>query len=157
MNWIDGPVYDCRVTPLHKFVDERGWLAEVFRQDNLDAMHHPVMAYLSLTHPGIARGPHEHVRQTDLFVFFSGLFRLYLWDARAASPSYGHRHVIDLGETSPASVLVPPGVVHAYRNVGTRDALILNCPNALYAGQGKAAPVDEIRHEDRADHLFMMS
>jgi dTDP-4-dehydrorhamnose 3,5-epimerase len=43
---------------------------------------------------------------------------------------------------------VPPGVVHAYRNVGDDDAFVLNFPDRLYAGKNKAEPVDEIRHEE---------
>ncbi len=156
MTWNKGPVHGCTVRPLKKHVDGRGWLAELFRQDELETHHHPIMGYLSMTRPGVSRGPHEHRAQTDLFIFFSGRFRLYLWDARADSPSCGHRDILELGAAHPASVLVPPGVVHAYRNVGCTEALILNCPNALYAGPGKTEPVDEIRHEDAAGHIFIM-
>ena len=63
---------------------------------------------------------------------------------------------MDLGETNPTVAIVPPGVVHAYRNVGEHDALIINCPNQLYAGEGKQQPLDEIRHEDRAESMFVM-
>ncbi|MFQ5568562.1 MAG: dTDP-4-dehydrorhamnose 3,5-epimerase family protein [Rhodothermales bacterium] len=156
MTWTDAPIDGCLITPLTKFSDTRGWLAEIFRQDELPAELHPVMGYISLTHPGTARGPHQHVDQTDLFVFFDGTFRFYLWDTRRDSPTYGHRQIIDLGADRPSVALVPPGVVHAYRNVGSRDALIINCPNRLYAGEGKTGPVDEIRHEDRDDTLFAM-
>jgi dTDP-4-dehydrorhamnose 3,5-epimerase len=156
MDWSDGEIHDCPVRPLQKYHDERGWLAEFFRHDELDESLYPVMGYMSLTKPGVARGPHEHVDQTDLFVFFSGTFRLFLWDARSDSPTFGIRTVVDLGEDRPAAVIVPPGVVHAYRNVGANDALIVNCPNQLYAGWGKKETVDEIRHEDRDDKLFSM-
>lgn len=155
--WKDAPIEGCPVTPLRKFSDERGWLAEIFRHDELPEPLHPVMGYLSLTHPGVARGPHEHRDQTDLFVFFDGMFRLYLWDTREASPTSGHRQVLDLGRDTPATVIVPPGVVHAYRNIGNTDALIFNCPNQLYAGHGKQEPVDEIRHEDLPNSPFVMA
>ena len=49
--------------------DERGWLVELFRQDQLEDKHHPVMSYISMTKPGIARGPHEHREQTDIICF----------------------------------------------------------------------------------------
>ena len=62
----------------------------------------------------------------------------------------------ELGEATPAVAIVPPGVVHAYRNIGQHDAIIINCPNQLYAGEGKKEPVDEIRHEDRAESVFVM-
>jgi dTDP-4-dehydrorhamnose 3,5-epimerase len=85
------------------------------------------------------------VDQTDGFVFFSGTYDLHLWENRAGLPDVHEVHT--LGEANPAFVAVPPGVVHAYRNAGESDALVLNFPNQLYAGKGKAHPVDEIRHE----------
>ena len=54
------------------------------------------------------------------------------------------------------TVLVPPGVVHAYRNVSEENGLVFNVPNRLYAGWGKKEPVDEIRHEDREDQLYAL-
>ncbi len=156
MHWKDAPIDGCLITPLKKFADTRGWLIEFFRQDELPSALHPVMGYLSMTHPSVARGPHEHQDQTDLFVFFNGTFRLYLWDTRREAPTFGHRQVMDLGEANPTVAIVPPGVVHAYRNVGEHDALIINCPNQLYAGEGKQESVDEIRHEDQAESVFVM-
>ncbi|GAB5517761.1 MAG: dTDP-4-dehydrorhamnose 3,5-epimerase family protein [Rhodothermales bacterium] len=156
MTWTDGTIEGCTLTPLKPFSDERGWLAEFFRHDELGTNLHPVMGYVSMTRPGVARGPHEHVEQTDLFVFFHGTFRLYLWDTRNDSPTKGVRAVYTVGEAEPAIILVPPGVVHAYKNTGSTDGLIVNCPNQLYAGVGKAQPVDEIRHEDLADSPFTL-
>lgn len=156
MEWIDGEIDGCEIRPLRKFSDERGWLAEFFRQDELPESRHPVMGYLSLTHPEVARGPHEHEQQTDLFLFFDGSFRVYLWDARKDSPTFGRRQRLELGDAEKAAVIVPPGVVHAYRNVGDSDAYVVNCPNALYAGEGKSEPVDEIRHEEVEESPFVM-
>lgn len=156
LTWRDGPIDGCIVEPLTNYSDDRGWLAEFFRHDELGPTLHPVMGYVSLTHPGVARGPHEHIDQTDLFVFFHGAFRFYLWDARISSSTYGVRYVLDVGEGNPCRSIVPPGVVHAYRNIGTTDGLIVNCPNRLYAGEGKQHPVDEIRHEDLDDSPFLM-
>jgi dTDP-4-dehydrorhamnose 3,5-epimerase len=154
--WTDGAIAGCTLTPLRKYADPRGWLGEFFRHDELPADLHPAMGYLSLTRPGVARGPHEHVEQTDLFLFFSGTFRLYLWDTREASTTYGVRTVVDVGEANPTIAIVPPGVVHAYRNIGSTEALVVNCPNRLYAGEGKRGPVDEIRHEEREGSGFVM-
>lgn len=156
MDWIDGEIAGCDLTPLKKFADDRGWLAEVFRQDELDESAYPVMGYLSMTKPGVERGPHEHADQADMFVFFDGRFRVYLWDTREDSPTNGVRWILELGRDTPATLLVPAGVVHAYRNVGASDALIFNCPNRLYAGWGKKEPVDEIRHEDDVDSSFQL-
>lgn len=156
MNWKDDAIASCTLQPLKKYSDERGWLGEFFRHDELPANLHPTMGYLSLTKPGVSRGPHEHEAQTDLFLFFSGTFKLYLWDARKTSPTYGNRQVVEVGEKNPMIAIVPPGVVHAYWNVGESEALVVNCPNQLYAGEGKKEPVDEIRHEEIENSPFTM-
>ncbi|MBL7977473.1 MAG: dTDP-4-dehydrorhamnose 3,5-epimerase family protein [Bacteroidetes Order II. Incertae sedis bacterium] len=155
-NWSTGVIPDCTCTPLRKFNDPRGWLAEIFREDELEKALWPAMAYLSLTEPGIARGPHAHEDQTDLFVFFDGLFEVHLWDNRLGVASFGIHQVLLLGEEQSATLLVPPGVVHGYRNVSEKAALILNCPNRLYAGKNKKEPVDEIRHEDDLNTPFII-
>lgn len=140
------------LVPLARFEDKRGWLTELFRHDELPETFRPVMSYLSVTHPGVARGPHEHVHQTDGFGFVDGSYRLYLWENREGQPS--RQVTIEVGSENPVLAIVPPGVVHAYKNVGDRDAFVLNFPDQLYAGWGKADPVDEIRHEEDAEARF---
>jgi dTDP-4-dehydrorhamnose 3,5-epimerase len=61
-----------------------------------------------------------------------------------------------VGESNKQCVLVPPGVVHAYRNVGPSAGWVFNAPNRLYAGPGKSEPVDEIRHEDKTESLYQL-
>ena len=156
MTWKMGTVHDCVVRQLTHYTDARGWLSEIFRQDELAPEVHPAMAYVSMTHAGIARGPHEHLHQTDIFAFLSGTFRLYLWDNRSGSPTYGVRQILDTGSDNPCTVQVPPGVIHAYRNTGTSDAFVINCPNRLYAGHGRAEAVDEIRWEEQTDHNLIL-
>ena len=132
--------------PLKRHTDSRGWLMELYRDDDLPPGFDPTMGYLSLTHPGVARGPHEHREQSDGFVFQSGTFEITLWENRAGRERI--KRVIVAGEDNPLFLVVPPGVVHAYRNAGEGDAIVLNFPDRLYAGHGKTGPVDEIRHED---------
>jgi len=143
------------IRPLGRFEDQRGWLSELFREDELPEGFLPVMGYLSVTKPGVARGPHEHREQTDGFAFLDGEYDLYLWENRPGRGEAAERHRVGAG--SPVLVIVPPGVVHAYRNVGPRDAFVLNFPNQLYAGRGKKEPVDEIRHEDDEGSRFSMA
>jgi dTDP-4-dehydrorhamnose 3,5-epimerase len=148
---IDG----VEVTPLHYHHDDRGWLTEVFRNDELAVS--PAMGYVSETHPGVARGPHEHEAQTDVFIFMGpSTFRVYLWDNRPGGATEGRRMRFDVGADNPTRVLVPPGVVHAYKNVGAVEGLVLNCPDQLYAGEGRKQPVDEIRWEEDSSGRFML-
>jgi dTDP-4-dehydrorhamnose 3,5-epimerase len=140
------------IRPLSRYKDSRGWLTELFREDELPEEFRPVMSYLSVTLPGVSRGPHEHVDQTDGFAFIDGEYELYLWENRPglSAPAFTRR----VGSENPVLVLVPPGVVHGYKNVGDREAFVLNFPNRLYAGKGKKEPVDEIRHESDAGSPF---
>jgi dTDP-4-dehydrorhamnose 3,5-epimerase len=148
------------ITRLSKHADPRGWLTEIWRTDELAPEWHPAMGYVSLTRAGVVRGPHEHVEQADLFVFLSGEFKVHLW---SQSWSTGVRNgetlsrmVIDVGEHNPCSILVPPGIIHAYQNVGATDAIVLNFPNRLYGGAGRCEVVDEIRHEDDGNNRYAL-
>ncbi len=150
---IDGVV----VRTLQKFSDDRGWLMEVFRHDELEEEFYPVMTYISVTKPGVARGPHEHVDQADYFCFAGPSdFKLYLWDSRESSATYKNRMVILAGESGPMAVIVPKGVVHAYKNVGDEGGLVINAPNRLFMGENKAEPIDEIRHEELENSPYIL-
>jgi dTDP-4-dehydrorhamnose 3,5-epimerase len=155
--FIDGEIDGVVIQPLKFYHDPRGWLVELFRQDDVAQDRWPVMTYVSQTLPGVTRGPHEHVDQTDGFAFIGPSdFKLFMWDIRSGSPTSGHRKVVILGASNPTAVWIPPGVVHAYRNIGDIPGLVFNAPNRLYAGWGKKQPVDEIRHEDARPNPFVM-
>jgi dTDP-4-dehydrorhamnose 3,5-epimerase len=153
--FIQGPIVGVVVRDLRKIVDERGWLAELFRQDELSEQFYPVMSYISATEPGVVRGPHVHLNQADLFCFTGpSTFKLRMWDDRPDSSTYRHVTTLFVGEDNPKMVLVPARIVHAYRNVGTVPGIIINCPNRLYGGAGRREPPDEIRYEDEPDTIF---
>ncbi len=153
----EGSIQDVVFQPLKRFEDARGWLIELYREDELQPADYPCMAYISQTLPGVARGPHEHREQSDVFAFVGpGDFKLYLWDVRPGSPTQNVRQTLVAGESNLQAVIVPPGVVHAYKNIGRLPGLVFNCPNRLYAGEGRREPVDEIRHEDLADSPYVL-
>ncbi len=157
MQFHDGPIDGVIWKPLNKYHDARGWLCELFRHDEVPAEFVPVMAYVSATEPGVARGPHEHLDQADYFCFLGpSNFKVYLWDNRPASPTYRARQADVVGADKPALLIVPAGVVHAYKNVGAEPGVVFNCPNRLYKGPGRKEPVDEVRHEETADSPFRL-
>ena len=157
MTFIEADIKDVIVYPLRKFYDDRGWLAELFRHDELAEEFYPAMSYISFTKPGVQRGPHEHVDQADLFCFIGpSTFRLRLWDNREDSPTYMNVMTLNVGDEDAKAVVVPKGVVHGYKNVGLIDGMVINCPNRLYMGEKKKDPIDEIRHEDDRDTIFKM-
>ena len=150
-----GKIQDVVVYPLKKVVDERGWLCELFRHDEITEEFYPAMAYISVTEPNTQRGPHEHVEQADLFCFLGASnFKLRLWDNRENSPTFKNVMTLFVGADNPQAIIVPIGVVHAYKNVGSEKGVVINCPNRLYMGAGKREEIDEIRHEDDPDTIF---
>ena len=143
------------VKKLEKYEDERGWLSEVFRNDELD--YQPAMSYVSVTKPGKARGPHEHVNQTDYFAFLGpGSFEIHLWDKRKDSETNGEYVKIEAGEDNPSLIIVPPGVVHGYKCVSDIDGYSINLPDKLYKGEDKKEEVDEIRWEDDTNSPYII-
>jgi len=150
--FTDGAINGVVMREFGQYRDDRGWLAETFRIDELGD-YRPEMGYVSLTFPGVARGPHEHVEQTDYFCFL-GRFTLYLWDNRKDSPTYRNRIIIVNADRQ--IVIVPPGVVHAYKNTGDSEGMVLNFPDKLFAGWEKKEKVDEVRYENDPSSPFVV-
>lgn len=141
------------IKKIEKYEDSRGWLAEIWRDDEID--YRPAMGYVSMTRPGVIRGPHEHEKQSDCFIFLGpGNFELNLWDRREGSATNKEYFKEVFGEQNPALIIVPPGVVHGYKNVSSGDAWCVNLPDKLYKGEGKKEEVDEIRWELQADSPY---
>ncbi len=137
-----------RVEALPVFKDVRGSLHELFRVDEVPAGFQPLMACCSWSHPGVTRGPHQHVGQDDYFTFAGpSNFTVYLWDDRPGAAGATKGWFINTGDQAPTRIHVPRGVVHAYRNVGTAFGLVVTVTSLLFKGKHRRDPVDEIRHE----------
>lgn len=149
-----GPIHGVQTKHLLSHDDKRGNLIELYRCDELSPRLSPRMAYVSNTNPGVVRGPHEHKHQTDVFAFIGpGDFTVSMWDTRKDSSTYGNQFVLTAGESAPKQVIVPAGVVHAYRNDSNEIGRVFNAPNQLYRGNNKANEIDEIRWESTS-HPF---
>jgi dTDP-4-dehydrorhamnose 3,5-epimerase len=157
MDFKEGEIKGAIIEKLIKSSDERGFLVETFRIDNLPDDLQPVMSYVSYTKPGSTRGPHEHNKQTDIFCFMGpGNFRIKLWDNRKESKTYGYCMEIIGGEDNPIRIIVPPGVIHGYKNISEgADGMVINYPDKLYRGWDRKEEVDEIRHEDKEDEFYL--
>jgi dTDP-4-dehydrorhamnose 3,5-epimerase len=141
---IDG----VHVRQLTTHADARGSLTEVLRRDDPGFAGFG-QAIVTINQPGIIRGWHWHHRQTDTIVVIKGRVVLPLYDGRVGSKTFGkiEEHVAD-GEHLFALV-VPPGVYHGYKTIGSEAAMILNFPSELY---DPAAP-DEERVPHDAPHI----
>ena len=157
MQFKRGEIKGVIIEQLTKFSDERGYLVETFRTDNLPSKLRPVMSYVSYTKPGVSRGPHEHMEQTDIFCFMGpGNFKIKLWDNRKESKTF--RCYMDMvgGDDNPIRIIVPPGIAHGYKNISKEAiGMVLNYPDQLYQGWTRKEEVDEIRHEDKKDEFYL--
>lgn len=110
------------------------------------------MMYISWTKPQQKRGPHLHQRQTDIFIFPGpGLFDVYLWEYNDPSKQLRYH----TGTVEPCLIIIPPGVVHGYKNISKIDGLVINCPDKLYKGWNKNEKEDIIRFEDDPNNPFI--
>jgi len=157
MNFKKGDIEGVLIKKLTKYTDERGYLVETFRKDTLPVKLKPAMSYVSFTKPGAARGPHEHLKQTDVFCFIEpGSFKIKLWDNRKNRKTYGNCMEVVGGKDNPVRVIVPPGVVHGYKNISKdEEGMVLNYPDRLYRGRDRKEEIDEIRHEDKEDVFYL--
>jgi len=142
------------IKKLSQHSDLRGFLIETYRADNIE-IPTPQMSYISATFAGFARGPHEHKHQTDVFCFLgTSRFKVRLWDNRPESKTYQVDMEFYSELEEPLLVIVPPGVVHGYKNIGHELGYVINLPDKLYAGWDKESEVDEIRWENKEDSPF---
>ncbi|OAI45890.1 hypothetical protein AYO44_02525 [Planctomycetaceae bacterium SCGC AG-212-F19] len=45
-----------------------------------------------------------------------------------------------MGADKPMLLIIPAGVAHAYRNVGSEEGILFNCPNRLYRDRERRSP-----------------
>jgi dTDP-4-dehydrorhamnose 3,5-epimerase len=109
-----------------------GCLTEAWRPDwELDDL--PVgQVFQRILEPGATSGWHVHAVTTDRLFCASGRIVLALYDARNDSPTHGKAIDFRMGLERPAVVVVPPGVWHGVKNIGSVPALFLNIVDVAY-------------------------
>ena len=58
-------------------------------------------------------------------------------------------------QTCALPILIPPGIVHGYKNISEDLGMVINYPDKLYKGWNKEEEVDEIRHEEKEDNFYL--
>jgi len=120
--------------------DERGFLMEMFRSDDLFFRKFG-QVYLTVCNPGFVKGWHLHRKQTDNFTVVKGNARILLYDDRPGSKTRGGSLEVYAGEKNPMLVSIPPGVLHGFENLEGEPFYVINCPSEVY---NRKEP-DEIR------------
>jgi dTDP-4-dehydrorhamnose 3,5-epimerase len=130
-NLIDG----VQVLPFSLWPDDRGYFLEVARFGRgLAATFPPESTQISaaLTYPGAIKAFHFHKLQTDLWSVVQGMFQVALADLRPESPTFGVKNTFYVGQMRPWQILIPPGVGHGYKVIGTQPAMLVYLTDHFY-------------------------
>lgn len=128
---IDG----VRVAPAALWSDDRGYFLEVARLGQGLPAAFPASSTqvsASLSWPGAIKAFHFHRKQTDFWTVAEGMLQVALVDLRPDSPTYGAKNTLYVGVLRPWQILIPPGVGHGYKVIGTGPALLVYLTDRFY-------------------------
>ena len=60
------------------------------------------------------------------------MLQVALVDLRVDSPTYGARNTLYCGALRPWQILIPPGIAHGYKVIGTEPALLVYVTDRFY-------------------------
>lgn len=131
-----------RISEREKHLDERGYFAEIFRDDSSD--DHLLQINLAYSYPGIIRAWHRHNKgQNDYFVCLDGSIKICVYDDRDGSPTKGELDEIVLnGKERLQAARVVGSCWHGYKVVSSSPALVVYGVSRLYDSK---APDEERR------------
>ena len=111
--------------------DERGRLTEILRDDD-EMFDRFGQAYMTTVFPGVVKAWHYHKQQTDNVACIHGMIKLALCDWRQESETYRRIEEFIIGEHNPLLVQIPPMVLHGWKGLGAKEAIVVNLPNEHY-------------------------
>lgn len=97
---------------LEAHTDDRGSVAEVFRNEWFPEVPDFVQGNVSRSKAGVMRGLHYHLGQADLWVPIAGEVTIGLVDLRPGSPTERHHLTFDAGQG--IALYIPAGVAHGF-------------------------------------------
>src|SRR5439155_18889157 len=123
------------VHEINKLIDERGFLAEILREDWKDVMGDDKIAQanLSFSYPGTIRAWHRHNRgQVDRLIVLQGSMKICAYDDKKGSATQGSLEEITVSEERLQVVRIPGHYWHGTKTLGVKPSVTLYCLNRLY-------------------------
>ena len=147
----DKLIAGVRILPMAVWPDDRGYFMEIMRSGQGLLQEFPAdgtQVSAALSYPGTVKAFHFHLHQTDCWSVATGMFQFAMADLRKDSPTYGKRNTLYCGLLRPWQVLIPPGIAHGYKVIGTEPGILVYATNNFYN------PKDEgrIPYNDRGIH-----
>jgi dTDP-4-dehydrorhamnose 3,5-epimerase len=115
--------------------DDRGYFMEVMRAGRGLVARYPLestQVSVALSYPGTIKAFHYHRHQHDCWHPAAGMFQVALVDLRPKSPTFGRRNTLYLGHLRPWQLLIPPGVGHGYKVIGTEPGVLVYMTDRFY-------------------------
>ncbi|MFI5057721.1 MAG: dTDP-4-dehydrorhamnose 3,5-epimerase family protein [Candidatus Acidiferrales bacterium] len=132
---IDGVV----VEPMQVHPDDRGFFAELARLGSQGIAarmvadgRRQIQISTTLTYPGTIKAIHYHYEQTDLWAPIAGMLQVFLYDMRRGSKTFGLINTLYVGQLRPWEILIPSGVGHGYKVLGTQPAQLVYFTDRFY-------------------------
>jgi dTDP-4-dehydrorhamnose 3,5-epimerase len=130
-----GLIEGVRIEPLELWPDDRGYFLEVQRIGHGLAAHFPPQTSqisTALNYPNTIKGFHYHLQQTDCWTPAMGMLQVALVDLRQSSPTFGQRNTLYAGALRPWQILIPAGVGHGYKVIGSGPAMLIYMTDKFY-------------------------
>ena len=131
----DTLITGVQVRPLALWADDRGHFLEVLRMGQGLPSEFPAkttQVSAAFGYPGTVKAFHYHLHQTDLWAPSQGMFQVALVDLRKDSRTCGRRNTLYVGTLRPWQILIPPGVGHGYKVIGTQPAMLIYVTDRFY-------------------------
>ena len=128
-------VEGAQVDPVALWPDDRGHFLEVQRIGCGVARHFPpssTQVSATATYPGVVKAFHYHLRQYDCWTVVKGMLQVALVDLRRQSSTFGMKNTLYVGTLRPWQILIPPGIGHGYKVIGTEPAMLVYVTNRFY-------------------------
>jgi len=127
------------IEPLQVHPDDRGFLVELARLGSCGIAAQmmadgkgQIQVSTTLTYPGTIKAIHYHYEQTDLWAPIAGMLQVFLYDLRRGSSTFGLINTLYVGLLQSWEILIPPGVAHGYKVLGTLPAQLVYLTDRYY-------------------------
>ena len=116
-----------QIIPRRLIRDERGWFLKVITGKEERLPSYTGEIYLTMGTPGHIKGGHYHDVATEWFTLIEGNAILMLEEIQTHETMN-----LSLGLEDAVTIVVPPGIAHAFKNTSNQDFIVLAYTDKLY-------------------------
>lgn len=129
MSSIQEYLMDIETKDLDVHLDDRGYLAELLREDDTIVSEQFAQITLSEIYPDAIKAWHRHQRQTDFIACVSGNLKVGLAVEEDGTVDI---ETVCIGDDNREVVKIPPGIWHGMTPVGGESATVIYVQDQTY-------------------------